>query len=91
MNATKLIETVLSGESAKKTVERLVEVTAKTDANGRTVLRNDAVAKAREIVEKHFQAMTAELESSGIQGIDASIDDGYARINFGGPACPACY
>ena len=78
--ASELIEQVVAN---KQNVKTIVEIITKTDSGGGTKIVPDDSAKGREIVEKHFQAMTAELEQAGIKGFNASVDDTYARISFG--------
>jgi len=82
MNPKQMIEQVVNGKS----VNSIIEVATKMDGNT-TRLIPDNIAKIREIVEKHFQAMTVELEQAGVTGFNASVDDDSARIRFGSSNC----
>jgi hypothetical protein len=73
-----MIEQVASG----KPIKRLLEFVTKTDNCGTTRLTPDSYAKFREIAEKHFANMAAELEAAGLTAFSANIDDAYASISL---------
>lgn len=78
----KLIEDVMKGRSPASVARSITEVQVKADPGYTTMVSDDA-GKAREIVEKHFKAMSEELEQAGIKGFRATVSESYGNVSFG--------
>lgn len=63
---------------------KLTEVQVSNDGS-QTRMVPDGAAEAREIVERHFQAMGAELEENGCK-FTARVNESYASVDFDGCA-----